>query len=114
MKQRVLTGTAVLATASLLLAACGGGSDEEDKGGGVAADGSVTLTLAGWSLSSTPEFQVLADAFHEENPNVTVELVEYADGEDYDTQMITDLAAGTARSEEHTSELQSRGHRVCR
>jgi len=96
MKQRVLTGTAVLATASLLLAACGGGSDEEDKGGGVAADGSVTLTLAGWSLSSTPEFQVLADAFHEENPDVTVELVEYADGEDYDTQMITDLAAGTA------------------
>lgn len=96
MKHRFITTTAAVAAASLLLAACGSGSDDEGKGGGVDADGNVTLTMAGWSLSSTPEFQVLADAYHEKNPNVTVELVEYADGEDYDTQMITDLAAGTA------------------
>lgn len=97
MKHRFITTTAAVAAASLLLAACGSsGSDEEDKGGEVDSEGNATLTLAGWSLSSTPEFQVLADAFHEENPDVTVELVEYADGEDYDTQMITDLAAGTA------------------
>jgi multiple sugar transport system substrate-binding protein len=55
----------------------------------------VTLTLAAWSLDSTPEFKTLTDAFHAENPNITVELKEY-DASQYDTQMIADLAAGAA------------------
>ncbi len=67
-------------------------------GGGeeTTADGPVTLTLAGWSLDSTPEFQTLADAYHEANPEVTVEVVEYPAGNDYATAMTADLAAGTA------------------
>ena len=56
----------------------------------------VTLTMAGWTLASTPEFQTLADAFHAANPNVTINVVEYKAGNDYDTQMIADLAAGSA------------------
>ena len=41
----------------------------------------VTLTLAGWSLSTTPEFKTLADGFHATHPNVTVELKEYDAGQ---------------------------------
>src|SRR5699024_9892925 len=59
------------------------------------ASGEVTVSLAGWSLDTTPEFQVLADAFHEQNPDVTIDLVEYS-ADDYDTQMIADLSAGSA------------------
>ena len=60
-----------------------------------ASSGPVTLTLAGWSLATTPEFKTLADGFHAANPNVTVQLKEY-DATNYDTQMIADLAAGKA------------------
>jgi multiple sugar transport system substrate-binding protein len=56
----------------------------------------VSLTMAGWSLSQTPEFQTLADAFHAANPWVTIKVIEYKAGNDYDTQMIADLAAGSA------------------
>ena len=33
-------------------------------GGGALPTGAVTLTMAGWSLSTTPEFKTLADGFH--------------------------------------------------
>ncbi len=56
----------------------------------------VNLTMAAWSLASTPEFKTVTDAFHAKNPNVTITLKEYKAGNDYDTQMIADLAAGSA------------------
>jgi multiple sugar transport system substrate-binding protein len=56
----------------------------------------VTLTMAGWTLNSTPEFQTLADSFHAAYPWVTIKVIEYKAGNDYDTQMIADLAAGSA------------------
>jgi multiple sugar transport system substrate-binding protein len=83
--------TAVLGAATaitLVLSGCGGGSDSKD------ADPN-TLTLAGWSFSTTPEFQTLADGFHATHPGVTVQLKQY-DAANYDTQMIADLAAGKA------------------
>lgn len=97
MKRSIVGGLSVAALASMTLTACGGGDDAGTgtTAGGEAAEGPVTLTLAGWSLATTPEFQVLADAFNEENPDVTVELAEY-DATEYDTQMIADLAAGSA------------------
>ncbi len=85
-----LLGTAVVA--SLTLAGCSSGGSSGDD---ATADGPVTLTLAGWSLSTTPEFKTLADGFHKVDPNVTVELKEY-DATNYDTQMTADLAAGKA------------------
>jgi multiple sugar transport system substrate-binding protein len=94
MKRTITTGVATAATLVLALTACGSGG----SGGGDAAspDGPVTLTLAGWSLSTTPEFQALADAYQEANPDVTVEVKEYPAGNDYATAMTADLAAGTA------------------
>ncbi|AVT29159.1 sugar ABC transporter substrate-binding protein [Plantactinospora sp. BC1] len=74
---------------TLVLAGCGGEDEPADP------NAPVTITLAGWSLSSTPEFKTLADGFMATHPNVTVELKEY-DAANYDTQMTADLAAGTA------------------
>ncbi len=107
MNRRFAAATAALASAALLLSACGddapetapGATTEESTG---ATDTASTgtepqgeLTLAGWSLSSTPEFQTLADGFNATNPDYTVTVKEY-DAQNYDTQMIADLAAGTA------------------
>ncbi|GAA2017230.1 extracellular solute-binding protein [Pseudokineococcus marinus] len=90
MKRSTTIAVGVVTAAALALAGCGGGDDAAAP-----ADGPVTLTLAGWSLSTTPEFQTLADAYHEVDPDVTIEVQEY-DATNYDTQMTTDLAAGTA------------------
>ncbi|WP_265521131.1 ABC transporter substrate-binding protein [Oerskovia flava] len=94
MKRKTPVLIGMTAALALTLTACSGDDGGSDTP--PAAEGPVTLTLAGWSLSSTPEFQTLADAFNEENPDVTVEVQEYAAGDDYDTQMTADLAAGTA------------------
>lgn len=84
MKRSIAAATALL----LALAGCSGGDSGEDSG-------SSTLTLAGWSLATTPEFQTLADGFRSVNPDVTIEVKEY-DATNYDTQMIADLSAGKA------------------
>ena len=95
MKHSLKWGAGLMAAASLSLAGCSGGTpstsattSQEQK--------PVTLTMAAWLLDSTPEFKTLADAFHAANPNITIELKEYVAGNDYDTQMIADLAAGSA------------------
>ncbi len=93
-------GLSMVVAATLGLAACSSGGGEtpatsSTSGGGNTAPADVTITMSGWSLDTTPEFQLLADTFHEQNPNVTVELKEYDAGE-YDTQMTADLAAGAA------------------
>ncbi len=93
--KRSISAVLGLATAvSLVLAGCGNGSGSGSPGAAVPT-GPVTLTLAGWSLSTTPEFKTLADGFHAANPNVTVQLKEY-DATNYDTQMIADLSAHSA------------------
>ncbi|QIK84683.1 ABC transporter substrate-binding protein [Sanguibacter sp. HDW7] len=94
MKRRTPMVIAATAAIALTLTACGG-SDGDTAGSTSGGDGKVTLSLAGWSLASTPEFKTIADAFTAQNPNVTVELKEY-DATNYDTQMTADLAAGTA------------------
>ena len=71
MNRKIMSAVGVAAAASLALTGCGGESEPE------AAEGPVTITLAGWDFASTPEFQTLADAYHEANPDVTVELKEY-------------------------------------
>jgi multiple sugar transport system substrate-binding protein len=91
MKRPLFTTLGIAMAATLALAGCGSGASSQPA----AATGPVTLTLAGWSLSTTPEFKALADGFHATHPNVTVQLKEY-DSTNYDTQMIADLAAHSA------------------
>ncbi len=85
-------GAVVGLAAAVTFAVTGCGSSSASSAN---PSGPITLTMAGWSLSTTPEFKTLADGFHAANPNVTVKLKEY-DATNYDTQMIADLAAGKA------------------
>ena len=90
MKRKFALATGVAVVATLSLAACSGGSEPVAE----ESSGPVTLSLSGWGLDTTPEFQALADAFHEENPDVTVELKGY-DAAEYNTLLTADLAAGS-------------------
>ena len=91
MKRSYAAAAGIAVVATLALAGCSGGGDEAAA---PEESGPVTLTLSGWSLDTTPEFQALADAFHEENPDVTVELKGY-DAAEYNTLLTADLAAGS-------------------
>ncbi|MFD0525399.1 hypothetical protein [Paractinoplanes durhamensis] len=89
MKRSIAAVLGATAAISLVLTGCSSGDDEGSS------SGPQTLTLAGWSFATTPEFKTLADGFHATHPDVTVELKEY-DAANYDTQMVADLAAGKA------------------
>ncbi|HZM76067.1 MAG TPA: extracellular solute-binding protein [Candidatus Limnocylindrales bacterium] len=93
MKPSIRVVLGVVAAASLTLAGCGGGEDVTETN--TFPTENVTITLAGWSLSTTPEFKTLAEGFKALHPNVTVQIKEY-DAAQYDTLMTADLSAGTA------------------
>jgi len=94
MKPRRLAAIGV-AISAFLLAACSNSGTSTPSGTASEGNQPVTLTLSGWSLSTTPEFQTLADGFHKAHPNVTVQLKEY-DATNYDTLLTADLASGAA------------------
>ncbi|GAB6903535.1 extracellular solute-binding protein [Kineosporia succinea] len=84
-----LTRIASLAVvAALALTGCSSGDSGDESG-------PVTLTVGGWSLATTPEFELLAEGFQKSHPDVKVEVKEY-DAANYDTQMTADLSAGSA------------------
>ncbi|MFJ2543932.1 ABC transporter substrate-binding protein [Microbacterium sp. NPDC087589] len=91
MNRKILAAGSIAAVAALALAGCSGGSE---AGENTDPDAPITLTLSGWSIDTTPEFQTLADAFSEDHPNVTIELKEY-DPTEYNTLVTADLAAGS-------------------
>lgn len=95
MRPRRLAAAAALTVGAVLLAACSSSGSSTPSGNASAGNQPVTLTLSGWSLSTTPEFQTLATGFHKEHPNVTIQLKEY-DATNYDTLMTADLASGKA------------------
>jgi multiple sugar transport system substrate-binding protein len=89
MKRNFVAAAGVAMVATLALAACSGGAESPAEKGGP-----VTISVSGWSLATTPEFQVLADGFEAKYPDVTVELKEY-DPINYNTLLTADLAAGS-------------------
>ncbi len=107
MKRTLSAAVGIAAVATLTLSGCSGGASAEgdgDQGTGTgeqpaaeapAGDEPVTLSVSGWSLDTTPEFQTLAEEFEKGHPNVTVELKEY-DPAQYTTLITADLAAGSA------------------
>jgi multiple sugar transport system substrate-binding protein len=86
MKRNFVTVAGVAMAAALALSACGGDTASDDGG-------PVTLSVSGWAVSTTPEFQLLAEGFEEKYPDVTVEVQEY-DPVNYNTLLTADLAAG--------------------
>ncbi len=88
MKRSIMAGAAAVG-AALVLAGCSGGA------GGASGGDPDTLTISGWSVSSTPEFQLLADGFEAQHEGISVEIVDY-DPTEYNTLVTADLAAGSA------------------
>jgi len=82
---------AAAAAAAAPLAACSSKSSASASSGG--DSGPVELTVSVWSMATTPEFQVLFDAFHKANPSITVKPVDIL-AADYPTKVTTMLAAG--------------------
>lgn len=91
MNRKILAAGSIAAVAALALAGCSGSTDDAANAD---PDAPIALTLSGWSIDTTPEFQTLADAFTEEHPNVTIDLKEY-DPTEYNTLVTADLAAGS-------------------
>src|SRR5262249_48507545 len=93
MRRSIRAALGVAVAASLALAGCS--KEAEAPAAEPFPTGNVTITMSGWSLSTTPEFKTLADGFHAVHPNVTVQIKEY-DPPQYDTLLTADLSAGNA------------------
>ena len=57
--------------------------------------GQVSLTMSGWALSTTPEFQSLVDAFKKAEPNVSITIKEY-DASTYENRLLVDMTGDQA------------------
>lgn len=91
---RTTTIAVVAAVAALSLTACSGGNPGGSTSGG-GGDQAVDITYLTWrSDVETKAAQALADAFHEENPNITVTIDTYPEGTDGDNVIKTRLATG--------------------
>lgn len=114
MKKRRLTALSLaVVTAAASLAGCGGGSKPAETTAAAdkaaettaAAGGETTtavaetsgekvkLTVSVWDNASSPQFQAMADAFMEKNPNVEVELID-TQADEYNNKITVMLAGG--------------------
>lgn len=111
MKKRRLAALSLAAvTAAVSLAGCGGSKPAETAttaaaDAGQAAAGSeapateaasgekVKLTVSVWDNANSPQFQAMADAFMEKNPNVEVELID-TQADEYNNKITVMLAGG--------------------
>ena len=91
-RHTVLSACAVAAVAAIVLSGCGGENSQQSEA--FDPNAKTEITMAGWSLSSSKEFKLLAEGFMKSHPNVTVKFKEYS-ASDYDTQLLTDLSSGT-------------------
>lgn len=97
--RRLLTA---LVASAFVAAACSGGGDEAAGDDGGSGDGgtnggdeAVSLRYALWDASQQPAYQQCADAFTEQNPNITIQL-EQTGWDDYWTGLQTAMVAGNA------------------
>jgi raffinose/stachyose/melibiose transport system substrate-binding protein len=89
-KRRTTAVIVGVAVSSLALSACGGSSDD-----GANEDGSVTLSfLVDNSETSVALGEGLAAAYHEQNPDVTIEVETRPQGADGDNVVKTRLSTG--------------------
>jgi multiple sugar transport system substrate-binding protein len=101
MNRKFTAAVGIALAASLSLASCSSSTEPNENESSApntstdapGSDEKVKLTLSGWSLDTTPEFQLLADGFTARNQNVEIEVIQY-DATDYNTLLTTDLAAG--------------------
>jgi len=97
-KGKLVGALAIMAAMTTALAGCGSNSTAPaapTTTSASSATGPVTLTMSGWSLSTTPEFQTLVDGFKAKEPNVTIQIKEY-DANTYEQLLLTDMTAKQA------------------
>ena len=109
MKRQWLRGALAVVATTALLAGCGGqgagdpntpgpgsASSQTSGGGATTTDGEqVTLTYATWSEDQKPAMQQIADAFHEQHPNITIE-VQALPWPEFWTKLQVGMEGGTA------------------
>ena len=78
-------GVAVAMTAAVSACTGGGGSEQ--------ADNQISYWL--WDSAQQPGYQKCADAFHQENPDLTVKITQYG-WDDYWTKLTAGFISGTA------------------
>jgi multiple sugar transport system substrate-binding protein len=80
----------------LTAAACSGGDPAAGGGGGAAKSesGPVTISYAIWEKAQLATMQKIADQFHQENPNITVNI-QLTPWEQYWTKLQTSLKGGS-------------------
>lgn len=94
MNRRTIRSVAVLAAVPLVAAACSSGSGDGDSTG--SGDGSgTTISYWLWDANQQPAYQQCADAFHEANPDITVEITQRG-WDDYWSTLTTGFVSGTA------------------
>ncbi len=116
MKKKLLAVILTAAMAVSVLAGCGGGSGQESGDDSAAAPAEeapaeeeaapaepaqaeveeasgedVTIKVALWDYSNTAYYKTMIDAFQEQYPNITVEVVEFA-ADEYDNVVVTHLS----------------------
>jgi multiple sugar transport system substrate-binding protein len=85
-----MTRTIILAVAlATLVAGCGSGSSDGAKGG------PVTIRYALWDTNQAPVYQKCADAFHKQNPNISIKI-ENTNWNDYWPGLARSFVADTA------------------
>ncbi|SED58195.1 ABC transporter substrate-binding protein [Ruania alba] len=92
MKRTWITFGAPALAGALALTAC---SSDAESSGGTENEAVEEITLSAWSVSITPEFNALIDAYNAQNPDTPVAIQEY-NATEYSTQIIADLAADSA------------------
>jgi len=92
---KTMTIGAAAAGLALILSACSGGTASSPTSSATDNSAPVTLTMSGWSLATTPEFQTLVTAFKAKEPNVTINIKEY-DPNNYESLLLTDMTAKQA------------------
>ncbi len=90
MKSRTIRAGVALALTTLALTACGGGDGDE---GGAEATGTIDYWL--WDANQQPAYQQCADAFHEANPDLTVNITQRG-WDDYWATLTTGFQSGEA------------------
>lgn len=100
---KMLSCLLAVVMASTMLAGCGQGSSEPSKAAAPAptaapaasGEEQIHLKWALWSAESQPYWIPIANAYMEQNPNVTIEIVDLGSA-DYSTSLATQLAGSNA------------------
>lgn len=87
--KKLISVIAATVVAGSILAGCGGSNSTSKE-----ADKNVTLTYAIWDKNQKPGMEAIAAAFHEKNPNITVN-VEVTPWDQYWTKLDAGASSGT-------------------